>query len=289
MNKKEIFVNYKKKIDKLYDYNKSYYENSDPKVSDEEYDELKNKILKLENEYSFLKSKFSPSNIVGFKPSKNFKKSLHKVPMLSLGNAFSEEDLVNFEKKLINYLSLKKNHKIFYSAEPKIDGISASLTFKKGKFYKGLSRGDGKEGEDITENLLTIKDIPKTILSKDFPEEIDIRGEVFIQNSDFKNINDKFANPRNAASGSLRQKNPEDTKKIPLKFIAYTFGYEKGLLVNNQFNYLKKLNEWGFKTNPLNKLISGVKNLLKNYNEVEKKRANLDFDIDGIVYKVNEF
>ncbi len=289
MNKKEIFINYKKKIDKLYDYNKSYYENSDPKVSDEEYDELKNKILKLENEYSFLKSKFSPSNIVGFKPSKNFKKSLNKVPMLSLGNAFSEEDLVNFEKKLINYLSLKKNHKIFYSAEPKIDGISASLTFKKGKFYKGLSRGDGKEGEDITENLLTIKDIPKTILSKDFPEEIDIRGEVYIQNSDFKNINDKFANPRNAASGSLRQKNPEDTKKIPLKFIAYTFGYEKGLLVNNQFNYLKKLNEWGFKTNPLNKLISGVKNLLKNYNEVEKKRANLDFDIDGIVYKVNEF
>ena len=289
MNKKEIFFDYKKKIDKFKDYNKSYYENSNPKVSDREYDDLKSKILKLENEYNFLKSKFSPSSVVGYKPSKNFRKSLHKVPMLSLGNAFSEEDLVNFEKKLINFLSLKKNYKIFYSAEPKIDGISASLTFKKGKFYKGLSRGDGKEGEDITENLSTIRDIPKTILSDDFPEEIDIRGEVYIQNSDFKNLKDKFANPRNAASGSLRQKKPEDTKKIPLKFIAYTFGYEKGLLVNNQFNFLKKLNEWGFKTNPLNKLILGVKNLLKNYNDVEKKRANLDFDIDGIVYKVNEF
>tara|TARA_Y100000768_G_scaffold336615_1_gene278365 strand:- start:531 stop:2561 length:2031 start_codon:yes stop_codon:yes gene_type:complete len=289
MNKKEILFDYKKKIDKFKDYNKAYYQNSDPKVSDEEYDNLKNKILKLENEYDFLKSKFSPSNIVGFKPSKNFKKSLHKVPMLSLGNAFSEEDLVNFEKKLFNFLSLKKNYEIFYSAEPKIDGISASLTFIKGKFYKGISRGDGKEGEDITENLSTIRDIPKTILSEDFPEEIDIRGEVYIQNSDFKNLNDKFANPRNAASGSLRQKNPEDTKKIPLRFIAYTFGYEKGLLVNNQFNYLNKLNEWGFKTNPLNKLISGVKNLVKNYKEIEKKRINLDFDIDGIVYKVNEF
>ena len=134
-----------------------------------------------------------------------------------------------------------------------------------------MSRGDGKEGEDITANLKTIKDIPKKILSKDFPEEIDIRGEVFIQNSDFENLKEKFANPRNAASGSLRQKNPEDTKKIPLKFIAYTFGFEKGLKVKNQSDYLKKLNEWGFKTNPLNKLISGVKNLIENYNEIEKK------------------
>ena len=118
----------------------------------------------------------------------------------------------------------------------------------------GLSRGDGKEGEDITNNLATIKDIPKKISLKDFPEDIDIRGEVFIQNSDFKNLKEKFANPRNAASGSLRQKNPEDTKKIPLKFIAYTFGYEKGLKLKKQSDYLKKLSEWGFKTNPLNKI-----------------------------------
>ncbi len=288
MNKKEIHSDYKKKIEKLKEYNKAYFEESNPKVTDKNYDDLKKKILELEKNYKFLKSKESPSKIVGYKPSKNFSKSLHKVPMLSLGNAFSEEDLVNFEKKITNFLSLK-NTEIYYSAEPKIDGISASLLYRKGKFFKGLSRGDGKEGEDITENLATIKDIPKIILSNDFPDEIDIRGEVFIQNSDFINLGEKFANPRNAASGSLRQKNPEDTKKIPLKFIAYTFGYEKGLLVNNQFNYLKKLSEWGFKTNPLNKLISGVPNLIKNYNEVEKKRATLDFDIDGIVYKVNEF
>ena len=141
-------------------------------------------------------------------------------------------------KKIINYLSLTDNFRFSYSAEPKIDGISASLTYKNGVFTKGLSRGDGKEGEDITSNLETINDIPKKILSKDFPEDIDIRGEVFINNSDFENIKDKFANPRNAASGSLRQKNPNDTKKIPLNFIAYNFGFEKGLSIDNQFDFL---------------------------------------------------
>ena len=289
MNKKEIQLKYSKKIKLISKYNNYYYDKNESIVSDQTYDELKKEILQLEIDYNFLNSEQSPSKVVGHKPSKNFIKSLHKVPMLSLGNAFSEEDLNNFEKKIKNFLSIKESIKIYYSAEPKIDGISASLTYKNGKFYKGLSRGDGKEGEDITENLATISDIPKVISSKDFPKEIDIRGEVFIQNSDFKNLNDKFANPRNAASGSLRQKNPNDTKKIPLKFIAYTFGYEKGLLVENQFDFIKKLSEWGFKTNPLNKLISGVKNLIKNYNEIEKKRANLDFDIDGIVYKINDF
>ena len=289
MNKKKIYSDYLKNINLFKKYNKAYYDQSNPKVTDEEYDNLKHEILNLEKKYKFLKSDDSPLKIVGHKPSKNFKKSLHKVPMLSLGNAFSEDDLINFEKKIKNYLSIKSDFKINYSAEPKIDGISASLTYANGEFYKGLSRGDGKEGEEITENLKTINDIPKKISNKDFPEEIDIRGEVFIQNSDFKNLNEKFANPRNAASGSLRQKNPEETKKIPLKFIAYTFGYEKGLKINNQFDYLKKLNEWGFKTNPLNILTSGIKNLMKNYQEIEKKRTDLDFDIDGIVYKVNDF
>jgi DNA ligase (NAD+) len=158
-----------------------------------------------------------------------------------------------------------------------------------GKFTKGLSRGDGNEGEDITANLLTIKDIPKKITDNDFPKEIDIRGEVFIQNSDFVILSEKFANPRNAASGSLRQKNPEETKKIPLKFIAYTFGFEKGLNLKSQSEYLKKLDSWGFKINSLNKLITGVKNLLSNYKEIEKKRSELNFDIDGIVYKVDNF
>ena len=289
MKKKDIQIFYEKKIKQYEFYNKYYYEKNNPKVLDSEYDNLKAEILNLEKEYNFLKSNKSPSINVGFKPSKNFKKVQHKVPMLSLANAFSEEDLENFEKKIINFLSKEKDFKIFYSAEPKIDGISASLTFKNGKFVMGLSRGDGKEGEDITANLLTINDIPKVISSKNFPEEIDIRGEVFIQNSDFEKLKDKFANPRNAASGSLRQKNPEDTKKIPLKFIAYTFGHEKGLKVTNQVDFIKQLNKWGFKTNPLNKSITGIKNLINNYHDVEKKRADLNFDIDGIVYKINDF
>ena len=288
MNKK-IEINYKKKINLLQIYNKKYYEESDPAVSDEEYDTLKKDILLLEQKYKFLNSEKSPSRTVGYKPSRNFNKEAHKVPMLSLSNAFGEKDLINFEKKILNFISEDKTFKIFYSAEPKIDGISASLSYKNGDFIRGLSRGDGSVGEDITENLRTIKDIPMKILEKDFPKEIDIRGEVFIQNSDFKNLKEKFANPRNAASGSLRQKNPDYTAKIPLKFIAYTFGYERGLNIENQYEYLKKLSKWGFQTNPFNKLITGIKNLIKNYNQIEKKRASIDYDIDGIVYKINDF
>ncbi len=289
MSKNKIQEEYLNKIKLIKKYNKFYYDKNKSLVEDIEYDKLKKQILNLEEKYNYLESVNSPSRSVGYKPSKNFKKFQHKVPMLSLSNAFSEEDLNNFEKKIFNFLSEDNNFKISYSAEPKIDGISASLSYKHGKLEKGLSRGDGKEGEDITLNLSTINDIPKKIISKDFPEEIDIRGEVFIKNSDFENLKEKFANPRNAASGSLRQKNPEDTKKIPLNFIAYTYGFEKGLNVKSQSDFLEKLNEWGFKTNSLNKLISGVKNLILNYYEIEKQRANLDFDIDGIVYKINDF
>jgi len=289
MNKKKIESEYKKKIKLIINYNKNYYNESKPLVTDEKYDDLKKSIFILESKYSFLNSENSPSKVVGFRPSKNFKKILHSVPMLSLANAFSREDLINFEKRILNFLSKNKNFNLSYSTEPKIDGISASLIYKNGEFKTGLSRGDGKEGEDITDNLATIRDIPKKIESKDFPKEIDIRGEVFIQNSDFENIKEKFANPRNAASGSLRQKNPNDTKKIALKFIAYTFGFEKGLKIKNQTDFLRKLNDWGFKTNPLNKLITGVNNLLINYENIEKNRTKIDFDIDGIVYKINDF
>ena len=289
MNKQEIQKEYNKKIKLFNKYNKYYYDNSSPIVSDKEFDELKQNILLLEKKYKFINSKKSLNQIVGYKPSKNFNKVRHKIPMLSLSNAFNENDLLNFEKKILNFISKKENFEITYSAEPKIDGISASLIYQNGKFIKGLSRGDGNEGEDITDNLATIKDIPKKIISKNFPTEIDIRGEVFIQNSDFVTLNKNFANPRNAASGSLRQKDPEETRKIPLKFIAYTHGYEKGLNTKNQSDYLKQLNEWGFKTNSLNRLITGVKNLLINYDKIEKKRTELDFDIDGIVYKVNDF
>ena len=289
MIKKNLESEYKKKIKLLTNYNKNYYDTSKPLVSDKEYDDLKNSILVLESKYTFLNSKKSPSKVVGFKPSKNFQKITHRAPMLSLANAFGREDLINFEKKILNFLSKNEDYKLSYSAEPKIDGISASLIYKNGDFKIGLSRGDGKEGEDITANLATIKDIPKKIQLKDFPKEIDIRGEVFIQNSDFKNLKEKFANPRNAASGSLRQKNSDETKKIPLKFIAYTFGYEKGLKAKNQTDFLKNLDDWGFKTNPLNGLFVGVDDLLINYSKIEKDRTKIDFDIDGIVYKINNF
>ena len=289
MEKKKIKKIYQEKIKIFKHHNFLYFEKNKPILTDGDFDKLKNEIIELEKSHKYLKDKDSPSNSVGFKPSKNFKKATHKVPMLSLANAFTQEDLVNFEKKILNYLDKDVGFKIEYSAEPKIDGISASLIYKNKEFVTGLSRGDGKEGEDITENLKTIKDIPHKIKSKNFPQEIDIRGEVFIQNSDFKKLANNFANPRNAASGSLRQKDPTETKKIPLKFIAYTFGYEKGLKALSQNDYLIKLKEWGFKTNPLNKTISKVENLMKNYFEIEKKRDQLDFDIDGIVYKVNDF
>ena len=289
MNKDKITKDYKIKIRELIKNNKYYYEDNKPRIDDQEYDKLKNKILLLEKEYSFLRDSNSPSLKVGHKPSKNFKKVTHKVPMLSLGNAFSENDLNNFEKKILNYINDFKFEDIEYSAEPKIDGISASLIYKDGIFIKGLSRGDGKEGEDITENLKTIRDIPQKISYKNFPSEIDIRGEVFIKNSDFVTLNDRFANPRNAASGSLRQKDPKKTEKIPLKFIAYTYGFENGMNFKKQSEFLEHLSLWGFKTNPLNKVLKGIKNLMKNYIEIEKKRSEIDFDIDGIVYKVNDF
>ena len=284
-----IKKNYLIKIKKIQEHNKFYYDKNNPIVSDQEFDLLKKDIINLENEYNFLKSEYSPTRSVGFKPSKNFQKVKHRVPMLSLGNVFNEEDLKNFEKKIITFLSLKETDTIYYSAEPKIDGISASLIYINGKFTKGLSRGDGTEGENITQNLETINDIPPMITAKNFPKEIDIRGEVFIENNDFKTISEKFANPRNAASGSLRQKDPTITAKIPLKFIAYTYGYAGEMNIDSQSDFLKNLEIWGFKINPFNKKISGVKNLINNHKNLGEKRKEIPFDIDGIVYKVNDF
>ena len=284
-----IKKNFLEKIKLFKKYNKYYYEKNKSIITDQEFDILKKDILDLEDEYNFLMSEQSPSKSVGFKPSKNFQKVKHKVPMLSLANAFNEEDIKSFEKKIINFLSLKDAKEIEYSVEPKIDGISASLIYTNGKFVKGLSRGDGIEGEDITQNLKTIKDIPSSIIKKNFPVEIDIRGEVFIQNNDFKKIDHKFANPRNAASGSLRQKDSKITNKIPLKFIAYTHGYVKGLKVDNQIDFLRNLKYWGFKVNPLNKKIAKIKDLILNHKDLEKKRKIIPFDIDGVVYKINSF
>ena len=284
MNKDDLKKIYKKKIKEFKKHNKFYYDKSEPIISDTEYDKLKNEIILLEKKNNFLKDISSPNNSVGFKASKSFQKYEHKVSMLSLSNAFDDDDLKNFEK-IFNYLNKKVD--IEYSVEPKIDGISASLTYKNNKLFSGASRGDGKIGELITENLKTIKDIPKNKFS-DFPEEIEIRGEVFIKKKEFLKIKDNFANARNAASGSLRQKNPEDTKKIPLNFIAYTFGYTNNRNFKKQSDFLGQLKKWGFKTNSENIVLKSINELIIFHKEFESKRFNLDYDIDGLVYKIND-
>ena len=206
--------------------------------------------------------------------------------MLSLSNAFNENDLKNFEKKIYNYLNSKV--KFDYSVEPKIDGISASLTYINKRLKVGTSRGDGKIGEVITENLKTIKDIPIHVTNQNFPDEIEIRGEVFIKKKDFLKIKDNFANPRNAASGSLRQKDPNETKKIPLNFIAYTYGNFKNNNFKLQSDFLKDLKKWGFKTNKDNKILSNINEIIKFHKDFENTRFNLDYDVDGLVYKIND-
>ena len=289
MKENEIKKIYNKKISQLSKHNKLYFEKNEPLITDNEYDKLKKEILKLEKKHKYLKNKKSPSVSVGFAPSKNFKKQKHRVPMLSLSNTFDRDDLENFEKKIFNFLDIKKKIELEYSVEPKIDGISASLTYLDGKLVYGLSRGDGNEGELITENLKTILDIPQNITDPDFPNNIDIRGEVFIKNKEIKIIEDKFANPRNAASGSLRQKNPEETKKIPLNFIAYTFGLFKNKKFKKQSEFIKALKKWGFVTSEYNSVIKGMENLVSNHEIFEKNRFKLDYDVDGLVYKLNDF
>ena len=281
----KIKKKYNSKIKELIYHNKLYYNDSKPIISDKEYDDLKNEIIKLEEKHNYLKNSYISNIPVGHKPSKSFEKFKHKIPMLSLSNAFKKEDIINFEKKIYNYLN--QNVKFNYSVEPKIDGISASLTYINKKLKYGVSRGDGKIGELITENLKTIKDIPLEIKKKDFPNEIEIRGEVFIKKKDFLKIKDKFANPRNAASGSLRQKNPKETKKIPLNFIAYTFGYYQNKLHEYQSDFLEDLKRWGFKINKDNKTLNGIDELINFYKRFENRRFDLDYDVDGLVYKVN--
>ncbi len=286
MNRALIKNKYNLKIKEFNKHNRLYYDKSKPIITDAEYDRLKSQIIELEKKYKYLKNNSSPNLQVGFKPSKSFEKFKHKEPMLSLSNAFDKGDLINFEKKIFKYLN--KNIKFDYSVEPKIDGVSASLTYIDKKLIYGVSRGDGETGEVITENLKTIKDIPLEIKSQDFPNEIEIRGEVFIKKNDFFKIKDQFANPRNAASGSLRQKNPNETKKIPLNFIAYTFGYTQYNFHKYQSDFLNDLKKWGFKINKDNKIINSINELIKYHKSFESKRFDLDYDLDGLVYKVND-
>ena len=285
MKKSEIKKRYDNKISELKKHNKYYFEKSSPIISDYEYDLIKREILDLEKKCPNLTNPSSPSDSLGYPPSKNFLKSKHRIKMLSLSNAFNKEDLENFEKKIFNYLNQKTN--IEYSVEPKIDGISASLTYKNGLLVLGTSRGDGATGEVITENLKTISDIPHKITNRDFPKDIDIRGEVFIKKNDFKKLKNNFANPRNAASGSLRQKNPAETKKIPLNFVAYTYGYFESAEIKETVRFLNSLKKWGFKINEHNKILKTIDDLVNFHKKFENDRFDLEYDVDGLVYKIN--
>jgi len=288
MERKKIEKEYNDKVKKITKYDKAYFQDDNPIASDKDYDQIKQEILNLEKKYSYLKNKNSPSQKVGYEPSNKFKKIEHDVPMLSLANAFSKENMEDFLKKIKNFLNINISEELVFSSEPKIDGISASLKYIDGNFTLGLSRGDGKVGEDITNNLKTIKDIPKNINKANFPKILDVRGEVYISKSDFKKISKKFANPRNAAGGSLRQKDSSETKKIPLKFVAYGFGSVEPKNFVTQSEYLKLLKTWGFNTNPLNGLVSTIEDIEKNYKKIETQRSTIDYDLDGLVYKIND-
>ncbi len=287
MKESEVKKLYKEKLSELKKHNKNYFDKNSPTISDKDYDKIKIEVIDLEKKYPFLKSRHSPSISLGYPPSKNFVKSNHRVKMLSLSNAFDKDDLINFEKRIFNYLN--QNIEIEYSVEPKIDGISASLTYKNGILITGTSRGDGVIGEVITENLKTIKDIPHVIIEEDFPKDIDIRGEVFIKKTDFENLKSNFANPRNAASGSLRQKNSEQTKKIPLNFVAYTFGFFENKNIKKQSEFLSALKKWGFKISEHNKVFKSINDLVIFHKKFEKDRFDLEYDVDGLVYKINSF
>ncbi|MAW17227.1 MAG: DNA ligase (NAD(+)) LigA [Pelagibacteraceae bacterium] len=285
-SKSETINFYKKKINQLKKHNKFYFNEDNPVITDAEYDNLKKEIIELEEKNNFLKKLKLNYKIVGSPPTKKFKKVKHLKPMLSLQNAFDENDMKDFNSKITNFLNIK-NKDIEFSSEPKIDGISATLIYEKGVLSKGLSRGDGITGEDILENLKTIKEIPKVIKDNNIPSLLEIRGEIYIGKKDFKNIKGNFANPRNAAGGSLRQKDPNATAKIPLKYFAYGFGTIRPMSFSTQSEFLEKIKKWGFSINPLCKEVKNLKEIEAQHSYIDSLRASLDYDIDGLVYKVN--
>ncbi len=281
---------------KLKKHNYLYHGLDQPEISDLEYDTIKLRLISLEKEYSFLENSKSILNKVGFQPSSNFKKVKHKLPMLSLSNAFNEHDVFEFINKIKRYLNLSEEQEIEIFSEPKIDGLSISLRYINGLFQQAITRGDGEFGEDVTENVRMVGNIPKS-LKNNYPSELEVRGEIFMEKSDFKTLNELnisigekvFSNPRNAAAGSIRQKDSNITKGRNLKFFAYAIGISSSEIAKNQSELLHILKVLGFKTNELSKKIRNLKELYENFNNIEMLRANLDYDIDGVVHKVNDF
>ena len=273
-----------------------YYADDAPVISDAAYDALRKELLELEAKFPHLIAKDSPSKKVGATPSGKFGKITHKVAMLSLDNAFSDTDVSDFAARVKKFLSLDRNAEMAFTAEPKIDGLSAALRYEHGKLVSGATRGDGKIGEDVTANLSTLDTIPKTLSGDSWPEIVEVRGEVYIGHADFEAMNDAqvaagkdaYKNPRNAAAGSLRQIDPSVTASRPLKFFAYTWGEVSAPISETQMGAVECFAQWGFDVNPEMKLHENAAQLIAHYHEIEAKRAGLGYDIDGVVYKVND-
>jgi len=276
-------------------HDERYYQKDAPTVSDADYDKLRQRLNAIEERFPELVAKDSPSQTVGAHPSRAFGKIRHAVPMLSLGNAFSDEDVAEFATRVRRFLNLGVDEELAIVAEPKIDGLSLSLRYENGELINAATRGDGFEGEDVTANVRTIKDVPHTLKGKDIPATCEVRGEVYMLREDFLALNKKqaeaddtiFANPRNSAAGSLRQKNVAITASRPLKFFAYAWGEMSGMPAPAQFEMVKWLGKAGFVVNPRMVLCRDVEALLKYYREIEAERASLPYDIDGVVYKVD--
>ncbi len=293
MNVKSEIVKLRRAIE---NHNYNYYVLDNPIISDGEYDILFRKLESLESKNPDLVSSISPTQRIGSKPISQFKKVQHKIPMLSLANAMDNDELVAFNERLKKRL----NEKILnYIAEPKLDGLGVELVYKNGIFTKGSTRGDGFIGEDITHNLKTIKSLPLTLRETDFPfpKTLEIRGEVFILKKDFKNLNTEreknqksvFANPRNAAAGSLRQLNPKITAKRPLSIYLYDGGFIEDMNFKNHSNFLKYIQKWGLPVNPLIKEVNGIDEVILYHQNLERKREQIPYEIDGTVFKINNY
>jgi len=276
-------------------HNKRYYELDNPEISDAEYDALMQKLKALERAHPELVTPDSPTQRVGAQPSGRFPKIRHSVPMLSLANALASEDVIDFVERIRRFLRLEADTRIDFTAEPKIDGLSVSLRYERGRLVSGATRGDGSVGEDVTPNVSVLADVPRELKGKGVPEVCEVRGEIYMTRSAFLALNEQqaragrtvFANPRNSAAGSLRQLDSAITASRPLGFFAYTWGQMSRLPADTQWGMLEWLAGCGFKTNPLAKLCHSVDELLAFHGELEAQRATLDYDIDGVVYKVN--
>ena len=280
--------------EKIEYHDKLYYMDDAPAISDAEYDKLRERNLDLEKKYPHLIRENSPSKRVGSKILSKFKKVDHLVPMLSLGNTFSKNEVQDFIGKIRRFLKIDNDYLLEFIAEPKIDGLSATLIYENGRLLLGATRGDGKQGENITENIKTIESIPKN-LKGNFPSKLEIRGEIFMTNSEFELLNKmrnkeslpSFSNPRNAAAGSVRQLDSTITSSRNLDFFAYGWGQLSSNIGNNLLEIRKNIKSYGFKLNEPYSLCNNIDDMLSFYDNIYKIRPNLDFDIDGIVYKLN--